>query len=325
MADKTKEEIYALGVDLGGNNLRWGLISSKGEILRKDKIASKVFKDKNAAIEHILKSIKDAVDSYKKEGFEIKGVGVGIPGLIIKDKGYVLESPNFKQLNGVYIRKLLEERLSLRVLIENDVNAWAWGEHVFGVAREFNQFMVMTLGTGVGGGFVIDGNLISGKDGTAGEVGHMTVYPDGIKCKCGNNGCLEKYGSATGIIDNLKEHMDSVEGKKLIESIGKDVDDITSHDIYREAKRKNGLAIKLFKNAGSALGIAIASLVNVLNLDAVIIGGGMSDAWDIIVPALKKEMEKRAFSLPAKRCKIIKTNLNDTGGILGMADMVFSL
>jgi glucokinase len=325
MTQKANDEIYALGVDLGGNNLRWGLVSKKGEIIRRDKVKSRTFKDKDRAIEYILSSVKKAVTSYTKEGFRIKGVGVGIPGLIITKKGYVHESPNFKQLNGVYMQSLLEERVALPVIIENDVNAWAWGEHAFGIAKKYKQFMVMTLGTGVGGGIVIDGKLIDGMDGTAGEVGHMTIYPDGIECSCGNFGCLERYSSATGVLNNLKHHKHTKEGKELLGKIGKRINYITAYDVYLQAKDKNKLARKIFKEAGKALGIAIASLINVLNLDAVIIGGGVSAAWDIIVPELKKEMKKRAFSIPANRCRILKSKQADNGGILGMAQMIFDL
>jgi glucokinase len=323
MTNKSGEKAYALGVDLGGNNLRWGLVSQVGKIIKRDSVRSKGYKSKKKAIEHILNTIKNAVNKYKKEGYEIKGVGVGIPGLIIKEKGYIHKSPNFKELNGVNMQKLLEEKLSLKVLIENDVNAWAWGEHAFGVAKRYKNFMVMTLGTGVGGGIVVDGNLIDGRDGTAGEIGHLTIYPDGIKCKCGNHGCLEKYASATGVIDNLKLHTGEEDATRLIKNVKKNINKITAYDVYKEAKKGNKLALNLFKNVGIALGIAIAGLVNLLNLDAIIIGGGVSEAWDIFVPELKKEMRKRAFLIPAKRCKIIKTKLGDNGGILGMARMIF--
>ncbi|MFC1855639.1 ROK family protein [Thermodesulfobacteriota bacterium] len=325
MTKKATDEIYALGVDLGGNNLRWGLVSSKGEIVKHDKVTSRAYKDKDQAIAYILNSIAKAVKTYKKEGFNIKGVGFALPGLIIKEKGYVHESPNFKQLNGVYVKQLLEEMIGLPVIIENDVNAWAWGEHTFGKAKKYKHFMVMTLGTGVGGGVVLDGNLLDGEDGTAGEVGHMTIYPNGLECQCGNFGCLERYASGTGLVDNLKQNMYTDEGKALIKKIGKKVDKITPFELYTEAKNKNKLARRLFKQAGTTLGIGIANLVNLLNLDAVVIGGGVSAAWDIIVPELKKEMKKRAFSLPAKRCKILKSTLGDNGGILGMAEMILEL
>ena len=323
MTDKAEKDVYALGVDLGGNNLRWGLVSKKGKIIKRDSIKSKKFRTNKKAIDHILNTIKSAVNKYKKEGYTIKGVGVGIPGLIIKEKGYVNKSPNFKELNGVNMKKLLEEKLSLKVLIENDVNAWAWGEHAYGVAKRYKNFMTLTLGTGVGGGIVIDGNLIDGQDGTAGEVGHITIHPDGIKCKCGNHGCLEKYASATGIIDNLKLHLGEEDAIRMIKNAKKNINKITAYDVYKEAKRGNKLAIDLFKNVGISLGIAIAALVNLLNLDAIIVGGGVSEAWDIFIRDLKKEMRKRAFLIPAKRCKIIRTKLGDNGGILGMARMIF--
>lgn len=314
---------YALGVDLGGTNLSWGAVSESGEIIIKGKVPSKGFKSKQKAIDHIIDTISENVASYKRDGLDIIGVGIGVPGLVVKEKGYIHKAPNFPELNGVYMQKLLEDALSLPVIIENDVNAWAWGEHAYGAARQYRTFMVMTLGTGVGGGIVIDDKLIDGRDGTAGEVGHITVYPDGLECACGNHGCLEKYASATGILQNLRVNMDTRAGKQLIKNIGKDINDINSHDIYLEAKQGDEFALSLFKKAGEALGIAMAGIVNLLNLEAIIIGGGVSAAWDIIVPEMKRVIGERAFSIPAKRCKILKTVHGDNGGILGMARMIF--
>ncbi len=325
MKKKQVEDIYAFGADLGGNNLRWGLVNQKGDILMHEKVASKGIKSKDKLLDHIFNTVRDGVIKCQNAGYKIKGVGIGIPGLIVKDKGYVLKSPNFAELNSIYFQRLLEERVKLPVIIENDVNAWAWGEYAFGAAKGFWNFMVMTLGTGVGGGVVVDKKLIDGRDGTAGEVGHITIYPDGIKCNCGNTGCLEKYASATGIVDNLKQHINDEGAIELVRIIGKDIGAVTSIDIYNQAKKGNAFAIKLFKGAGVALGIAIAGLVNLLNLEAIIIGGGVSAAWDIIVPELRKEMMKRAFSLPARRCQIMKNDLGDNGGILGMAKMVFDM
>jgi glucokinase len=300
-----------IGVDLGGTNLRTALVSPAGVVLAKRKEASLASEGHHKVVARLLRNITEQRETAIQQGLEVSAVGVGAPGVILSGEGVVVTSPNFPDWNNLPLRQELEKVLCLPVFIENDANAAALGEQWRGAAKDVASMIFLTLGTGVGGGIVYEGRIWEGAHGMAGEVGHMTLEPEGRKCGCGNRGCLEMYASSRGIV------MSYIDAAPPGAALG--AGSITSADIYRAAGEGEPLAVKVMQEMGRYLGIGIASLINILNPQMVVIGGGVKDAWQLFIEATREEIRRRAFSYPAERTEIVPSVLGDDAGMVGAA------
>ncbi len=287
-----------VGVDLGGNNLRAAVVDDRLTVRVRIRRPTG-----ERAVDGVLRALEEAVEHLGRsaEG-PIAGVGLGFAGLVDSRRGRVVEAPNFPGWEGVPIGPLLEDRLGVPVHVENDVNAIAAGEHRLGAARGLRDALVLTLGTGVGGGLVLGGRLRRGPDGTAGEVGHMPVFPGGRRCTCGGTGCLEVYASATAVEAACRRVRPDLAG---------------GSEFSRAARAGDPTLRRIFARAGRAVGIVVAGLVNVLNLEMLVVGGGLAGAWDLMEPAARRELERRAFGLPGRRLRIRPWALGDDAGPLG--------
>lgn len=303
-----------IGVDLGGTNLRTALLSQDGEILDRHKEATHAADGWKKVVARLIENITRQRKIAAQRGLDVAAVGVGAPGVIQMDKGIVVKSPNFPDWNNLPLREELEKALNLTVIIENDANAAALGEQWRGAGRGIGSMIFLTLGTGVGGGIILDNRIWHGADGMAGEIGHMTIIPNGRKCGCGNSGCLEMYSSARGIVQSYREEL----GKAASQTIGA-LDEITSEKIYQAAHEGDRAARQVMKNMGSMLGIGIASLINIFNPETIVIGGGVKDAWPLFIGATHEEILKRAFQVPAERTQIVPSMLGDDAGMMGAA------
>jgi glucokinase len=311
----------AVGIDVGGTNLRGALISSDGKILKRRSVPSEADKGMEFVVKNLLRLIRDMVGNK-----EVAGIGIGIAGIIDQKKGVLTQAPNIANVRNYPIRKALIEQIGtgIPVFLENDANCAALGENWVGSGRESSSLVVLTLGTGVGGGIILGGKLWRGEDGMAGEIGHITVDPDGPRCNCGNYGCLESFSSASALRRRIKE----VLGSKDIEaSIRQRFTRVSEHripEVLRElALKGDKLALSLWDEFGRALGIAIASLVNLLNVDMIVIGGGLSNAWELFIKSAIRESRKRALRAPIRRVRIEKSALGSDAGIFGAGYLVF--
>ena len=302
--------LAVIGVDLGGTNLRSSLVNQNGEVIGKVKEPTGASDGYAKVVQKLIENIKAQRDSALRSGTSIAAVGVGAPGVIHADTGVVVKSPNFPDWNNLPLKKELEAALTLPVYIENDANAAALGEQWRGAGRGITSMIFLTLGTGVGGGIVLDGRIWPGADGMAGEIGHMTIIPDGRQCGCGNTGCLEMYASSRGIVMTYQE-----------QSFRSNV--ITSEDIYQAARHGDVLAVDVMKSMGRLLGIGIANLINIFNPEMIVIGGGVKDAWPLFIDATREEIKKRAFEYPAARTQIVPSVLGDDAGMIGAAAVAF--
>lgn len=305
-----------IGVDLGGTNLRTALLSSDGEILVRNKEATQVSKGWNHVVTRIKETIALHRDHALERGLEIVAVGVGAPGIIELETGVVVKSPNFPDWTDVPLRAELEKALRLPVFLENDANAAALGEQWRGAASGISTMLLLTLGTGVGGGIVLNNRIFHGADGMAGEIGHMTLVPDGRLCSCGNTGCLEMYASARGILQSYQEKLH----KEVSTGLGTGV---TAEKIYHAAQAGDPIALQVMQDMGRMLGIGLASLINIFNPEMVVLGGGVKDAWQLFIEATREEIVKRAFPVPARRAQIVPSMLGDDAGMTGAAALAF--
>ncbi len=309
-----------IGVDLGGTNLRTAILSPDGNILDRHKEATYAADGWEKVVARLIENIKRQRKSAIQQGFDVAAVGVGAPGVIQADKGIVVKSPNFPDWNNLPLKDQLEKALGTPVFLENDANAAALGEQWRGAGRGIRSMILLTLGTGVGGGIILDNKIWHGADGMAGEIGHMTLIPDGRPCTCGNTGCLEMYSSARGIVQSFREALGKTSGG------GPDqLKKISSEQVYEAAGAGNEIAVRVMKDMGRMLGIGIASLINIFNPERIVIGGGVKDAWPLFIGATREEIMKRAFAVPAKRTEIVPSELGDDAGMVGAAAVAFDL
>jgi glucokinase len=284
-------------VDLGGTNLRIAAVDGDGNLLEKVTLGTQVVKGRDYVIGEMTDAIKALTGKYSTK-LDLQGVGIGVPGIIDKRTGMLRESPNLPGWDDYPVRDEIERRLSTPVILENDANVAAFGEGWLGAARGYNEVCMITLGTGVGGGIVIGGKIWQGMNGMAGEVGHVTVDPNGYPCKCGNRGCAEQYASATAVVKMAREEIEAgnaPEMAKLAKGAHSPNVEFSARAVFNLALQGDPAAQHVYDRVGSALGVLIADLVNVMNLRMYVIGGGVSAGWQAFAPKLFDELRKRSM------------------------------
>ena len=300
-------EPYSIGVDLGGTNLRVAAIDPRGNVLERVSVPAHY---ENGPVP-IVAQIVEIVQRVRTASPGIlRGVGIGVPGYINIDAGVVMGAANLPGFDGFPIRDEVQCHLATPILLENDANAAALGEKWLGAGRDVKNLILLTLGTGIGGGIVIDGKVLHGNHGMAGEFGHMTVIPDGNPCGCGNCGCLEKHASATAI---------AAMGRMM--HFGREIN--SSQDVYDLALEGNDRAIRVFEAMGRALGIAVANLINAFDFPLYLISGGPLPAWDFFAPAMFAEIKKRSFTYVRNGTRVEKALLGADAGLFGAAYLPF--
>jgi glucokinase len=289
---------FSIGVDLGGTNLRIAAVSSQGQLLEKVTLGTKVALGRDHVIHEMCDAIQRLSANYKETG-KFLGAGIGVPGIIDMQTGMLRKSANLPGWEDYPVRAEIERRLGFqknaaRVVLENDANVAALGEQWLGAARGVPNVAVVTLGTGIGGGIVLGGKIWHGMNGMAGEFGHVTVEPEGRPCGCGNHGCAEQYASATAIMRMARGAIASGEAPSLASAASSD-SEFGAKSVYNLAIQGDEHARRIFRSFGRYLGILLADLVNVLNLDMFVIGGGVSSAWDAYAPNMFEELRERSL------------------------------
>lgn len=284
---------FAIGVDLGGTNLRVAAVDTHGAIMEKITTGTEVSRPRDQVLDEMCLAISGLAAKFGRLK-HLVGIGVGIPGIIDLHTGMLHESPNLPGWQDYPVRDELERRLGTTVILENDANAACLGEKWLGAGSESNDLCMLTLGTGVGGGLVLDGKIWHGMTGMAGELGHTTVDPQGPQCGCGNRGCLEQYASATAIKRMAMEAIEIGEAPQLAYAMNRNPE-FSAKMVYELAEQGDEPAQQIFRKAGEALGVVLANLVNTFNLRVYVIGGGVSSAWNAFAPAMLEEVRKRSF------------------------------
>lgn len=284
---------YSIGVDLGGTNLRIAAVDEQGHLLEKVTLGTRLALGRDQVIHDMCEAIQWLAAKYRGKA-SLQGIGVGVAGIIDMETGMLRESPNLPGWAEYPVRAEVEKRLGTRVILENDANCAALGEKWLGAGREVDEMAMLTLGTGVGGGIVLGGRIWHGMTGMAGEFGHMTIEPDGIPCKCGSRGCLEQYASATSVMRMAREQIERNVASGLARAASSDPE-FSAKAVYNLAIQGDSAAQHIFSLVGSALGIALATMVNGLNLPMYVIGGGLSGAWDVFSPTMFREVRERSM------------------------------
>jgi len=284
---------FAIGVDLGGTNLRIAAVDDQGTIGEKVAISTNVALGRDHVLDDMCGGIEQVLEKSKNPA-NLLGIGIGVPGIIDMETGSLRGSPNLPGWAGYPVRAEIERRLKTVVILENDAKAAALGEKWLGAAKDYDDMAMITLGTGVGGGLVMGGAVWHGMNGMATEFGHTTVVPDGHPCGCGNHGCLEQYASATAMLRMAREAIADNPNGALARAEQADPK-FSSKTVYNLAMQGDADAKKVFDRVGRALGIVLSSLVNSLNLPIYVVGGGASSAWDAFSPAIFEEMRKRSM------------------------------
>jgi len=284
---------FSIGVDLGGTNLRIAAVNQQGDLMEKVTLGTRVALGKDHVIHQMCDAIRLLATRYR-DGGALQGIGIGVPGIIDMKTGMLRESPNLPGWAESPVQAQIEGLLGTRVILENDANVAALGEKWLGAARDVDDMAMLTLGTGVGGGIVLQGRIWHGMTGMAGEFGHMTVEPEGPPCGCGNRGCLEQYASATAVVRMAKEAIASGRAPGLAKAASNNPE-FNAKAIYNLAIQGEDEARRIFGRLGRALGICIANLVNAFNLNMYVVGGGVSSAWEAFSPFIFEELRQRSL------------------------------
>lgn len=306
-----------LGIDLGGTDCKFGIVDSQGRIIHSSKNPTRAELGPEGVIDGMASHARNLLAIHK-----VKAIGVGVPGPMSSRLGIVFETPNLPGWINTPARQMLEDRLQLPVTLNNDANAAAFGEYWAGAAVgvDLECMVLFTLGTGVGGGIILNGELYVGPDDTAGELGHMCINFDGPLCGCGSRGCIEAYASATAIRREVREALEA--GVKTAIHIPEGAEeDFGAKVVYDAAMAGDAFAIDLFRRVGDALGVAAATMINTLNPNMIVYGGAVANAEDFIFGPLKERIKLNAFDQPAKRAQIVKAKLGNDAGIIGAAGL----
>jgi len=307
---------HSIGIDIGGTNVTVALVTKKGKIVKKIKFPTRVEEGKTKIIKRIVKALDKVMKGLGSNSIE--GIGIGAAGDIDQDRGIVRFSPNLFWKNVPLVR-LIKKKFNLKVVLDNDANAAAWGTYILETKRKAKNLLCITLGTGVGGGLIINGKIYHGASGSAGEIGHMTVNPQGQKCNCGNYGCLETYVGSAYIVRKAIKEIRKGERSLIKKLAGGNLQSITSQTIQTAALKGDKLARRIWKEAGEYLGITLSGVINLLNPGVVVFGGGVAKAEELIFQPMKKEIRKRTFKVPFEKVKFTRTKFGADLGVIGAA------
>ncbi|HKL38344.1 MAG TPA: ROK family protein [Bacteroidales bacterium] len=315
----TSKEI-AVGIDIGGTNSRFGVVNSEGKVLEHDRFPTSTYPKAEGYVRAISRKIKEVLNRY--EEYTFKGIGIGAPNGNYY-RGTIEQAPNLPWKGMISFVDMFKRQFDKRIVLTNDANAAAIGEMMFGGARHMKDFIVITLGTGLGSGFVVNGDLVYGHDGFAGEMGHTFVYMDsGRKCGCGRQGCLETYASAQGIKRTVFELL--AEKTRDSELRGLSFKEMTSEDIFHAAQNGDRLAKEAFDITGQYLGMKLADAVTFTSPEAIFLYGGLAKSGNLILNPTIKTFDDHVMAIYKGKVSILSSELNGKqGAILGAAALVW--
>lgn len=316
----TKNIKYAIGVDLGGTNIKIGIVSDKGNIISKLEVKTEAHLGPKGVIKNIEKGINAILKNNK---LKIRGIGIGAPGVVSPEKGIVQNPPNLSGWGKVPLGWIFKKKYQISVNVENDANAAAIGELIFGAGKKYPSFVMVTLGTGVGGGIIFNRQLFRGELGGAGEIGHISINFDGPNCNCGSTGCIEAYAGNNYLKDFVKNDLLNHHSSLIWKLIDNNLEKVSPRIIQLAAESGDLYAKEIIINLGRYLGIAFSNVSNLLDISTFIVGGGVSGFGEPLLNSIKNNMVSRVLTPLKNRIKIIPAKLKNDAGILGASSLVF--
>lgn len=313
-----------LGIDLGGTTTKFAIMKPQGEIQQRWSIQTDVLNDGNNIIPNIIDSINHHLQLYQMSAKQFQGIGIGTPGSVDYQTGTVDSAFNLNWDRPMALKEQIELHNNIPVQVENDANVAALGERWLGAGKNVDNVAFVTLGTGVGGGIIINGQIVHGQGGSAGEIGHMTINPQGYRCTCGKRGCLETVASATGIVHVARDYAQEYAGDSELKASLDNGDDLTAKDVFDLAKQNDTLALKVTSAVCDQLGLALSIVAVTINPQYIIIGGGVSNAGDFLLQRVQESYNRYVFSSVKKTTTLTLATLENEAGVIGAASLILN-
>ena len=316
----TKNNKYAIGVDLGGTSIKLGIVTNTGRLIKKISVQTEAEKGPKKVIDNIISGIRELTAKSK---YNIDGIGIGCPGVVTPGKGIVENPPNLPGWEKVNIGKVIRKEFKKNVFVDNDANAAAIGELIFGSGKKYKSFIMITLGTGVGGGIVINKKIYHGDFGAAGEIGHISIDFNGPKCNCGSYGCIEAYAGNLYLRERVRTELRKHPESKMWKLINNDLSKVSPRNVQLAAETGDAFAKSVIDELGVHLGSAFASLCNVLDISVFVIGGGIAGFGEPLFDSIKKTISRRVMAPIRPRVRVLSAKLKNDAGIKGASALVF--
>lgn len=311
-----------IGIDVGGTNVKIALVDDKGKIIYSNSVPTYAQMGYEYTVNNIKQAIKDLMRETNTKAGDIQGIGFDFPGQVDYKTGVVKLAPNIPGWVNVPIAKMIEEEFHIPTRIDNDVRCAALGELKFGAGKGCENFVCITVGTGIGSGLVINGQLVRGAANAAGEIGHIKLQMhDGPICGCGDTGCLEAFASGPSIVAMAQEYLKSGKSTKFREMAGVD-GEITPYIVAKAAETGDPVAKRIFEITGTYIGMGLVSVINLLNPEKVIIGGGVAEAGDLLLEPIRKTIKERAMVIAGNSVEIVPAQLGNSAGVIGASMLV---
>lgn len=309
------DNLPALGVDLGGTNTKIGLVDHQGQVRQRLRLPTRPEEGPRQVAGRICQAARECLAAAGLGPEQVSGAGIGCPGTIDLEDGIVAFAPNLPGWRDVPLRSLIADELGRPCSLDNDANVAALAEHWVGAGRGASSLVLLTLGTGIGGGIILDGRIWHGATGAAGEIGHMSINPDGPRCQCGNRGCYEVYGSATAMVRRLREA--ARQGAQT--TLSSRLEELTAEDIYKAAVEGDTLALQNLEDTGRYLGVGVSNILHILNPEVIVFSGGPTAAGDMLLQPIREEVRSRTLQACYEGVRICFSRLSDDAGVIGAA------
>ena len=312
-------ELPVLAIDLGGTKIIAAIISNQGQVMAKEYCLTLAGEGPQSVIDRILFAIDHLLSVRKLDLSQLDSISIAAAGAIDFDKGLVTSSPNLPGWHNIPLRDMVNRKYKVNTFLINDASAATLGEYHFGAGKGVNNLIYLTVGTGIGGGIIINGKLYSGPRGSAGEIGHMTIDVNGPRCNCGNIGCLEMLASGTAVAREAIRRIGRGEESSLTEIVEGKIEDITAEKVGVAAQGGDPLALEVISKVAAYLGVGMVNLVNIFNPEMIIVGGGVAQMGDLLLGPARQVVKERAFQLSAQAVRIVPAQLGENAGVLGAA------
>jgi glucokinase len=321
---REKKKLPVLAIDIGGTKIIAAIISPEGRIVAKEYHPTVAGEGTQSVINRIFSAVDYLLQAKNVALSQLHSISIAAAGAIDSDQGVVTFSPNLPGWKGVPLRDIVSRKYKVNTFLLNDANAAALGEHEFGAGKGVNNLILLTVGTGIGGGIIINGRLYSGPSGSAGEIGHMTIDVNGPRCNCGNIGCLEMLASGTAIAREAIRRISQGEESSLPHMVKGKIENITAEKVEAAARGGDALAAEVISQAATYLGVGMVNLVNIFNPEMIIVGGGVAKMGELLLEPARQVVKERAFKLSAQAVRIVPSQLAEGAGVLGAAAFAYS-